>query len=212
MRKKSQSTNGQRAAVVIAGWFARLNRLVIGMAVALLLLLLVAARLNPVPPAQAQRELAMLQAEHDRQERRVDAQAKLVPPSGRINLNFDRLDFSLPPGVQPSFADGRGYGAYLPAGIKSYDGREVRIQGYMLPTKLERGLVTECLVLANQMSCCFGQAPRFCGFIAVHIQGPGVPDQMDQPLRFEGKLRIGDVFTGGTWVALYSMNCTAVNP
>jgi hypothetical protein len=212
MRKKSQSTNWQRAVAVVAPWIVRLHRLVIGVAVVLLVSLLVAAWFNPAPPAQPRRELAGLQAEHTRQESRLLALAKLAPPTGRINLNFDRLDFSLPPGVQPSLANGNGYGAYLPAGIKSYDGREVRIQGFMLPTKLERGLVTECLVLANQMSCCFGQAPRFCGFIAVHIEGPGVPDQMDQPLRFEGRLRVGDVFADGAWVALYSMNCTAVNP
>ncbi|MDB6113233.1 MAG: hypothetical protein JWQ62_178, partial [Lacunisphaera sp.] len=149
-------------------------------------------------------------AEQAQQERRLFAQAKAAPVTGRINLNFDKLKFYLPPGIQPPFAEGRGFGAYLPTGIKIYNGRDVRIQGYMLPTKLERGLVKECLVLPNQLSCCFGLEPRFCEFIAVHIQGAGVPDLMDQPLSFEGRLQVGDVFTDGAWVALYSMNCTAV--
>jgi hypothetical protein len=173
--------------------------------------LVFAAWLNPEPPAQQQSKLAVLQAEHAQQERRLLAQARSAPPTGRINLNFDKLNFYLPPGVDHPFFDGKGYGAYLPVGIKSYDGRDVRIQGYMMPIKLERGLVTECMVLANQRSCCFGEEPRFCGFIAVHIQGPGVPELMDQPLRFEGKLRVGDVFADGAWVALYSMNCTSVD-
>ncbi len=174
------------------------------------LLIVLAAWLNPEPAAQYQSELAGLKAAHARQERRLLAQAKAAPPTGRINLNFEKLDFYLSSGVQPLFLDGKGFGAYLPAGIKSYDGRDVRIQGYMLPTRMERGLVKECLVLANPMGCCFGQAPRFCEFIAVRMEGAGTPDQMDRPLRFEGKLHVGDVFADGAWVALYSMDCTAV--
>jgi hypothetical protein len=208
--KKFLSINWQRAVIALASRVARLNGFALAAAVALLLLLGFAAWLNPETPVQQQSKLAVLEAEHAEQERRLLAQAKAVPRTGRINLNFDKLNFYLPPGVQHPFLDGKGFGIYLPAGIKSYDGREVRIEGYMLPIKLERGLVTDCLVLGNQMSCCFGQEPRFCEFIAVHIDGAGVPDLMDQPLRFEGKLRVGDVFADGAWVALYSMNCTSV--
>ncbi|SDS32621.1 hypothetical protein [Opitutus sp. GAS368] len=198
--------------LTVATWMARLTPVTLAVVGALLLALVAVAWFNPEPPAQQQSELARLQAEHVQQERRLLAQAKAAPPTGRINLNFEKLSFYLPPGIQHSVWDGKGYGAYLPTGIKSYDGREVRIQGYMLPTKLEHGLVKECLVLANQMTCCFGQEPRFCQFIAARIDGPGVPDLMDQPLRFEGKLRVGDVFENGVWAAVYSMNCTTVTP
>ena len=190
---------------------ARLSPLALAGAGALIVALLAAAWLGPVSPGQESNP-ADLQARRAQQERRLLAQEKATPPTGRINLNFERLSFNLPPEIQHPFANGKGYGSYLPASIKGYDGREIRIQGYMLPTKLEHGLVKDCLVLANQMGCCFGLEPRFCQFIAVHIDGPGTPDLMDQPLRFEGKLRVGDVFDHGVWVALYSMNCTAVTP
>jgi len=208
--KKSRSTDWQRAVLAAASWVARLPRVALAGAGVLLLALVVIACLNPKPPEQQQSEHDRLMEEHAQQERRLLAQAKAAPRTGRVNLNFDKLNFYLPPGVQHPFLDGKGFGAYLPAGIKSYDGREIRIQGYMLPTKMEGGLVRECLVLANQMSCCFGQEPRFCQFITAHFDGPGVPSQMDEPLRFEGTLRVGDVFAGDAWVALYSMNCTAV--
>ena len=198
--------------LAVVTWMARLTPLTLAGAGAVIVVLLAAAWFKPEAPALRQSDLDRLKTERAAQERRLLAQARATPPTGRINLNFDRLNFNLPSEIQHPFADGKGYGTYLPASIKGYDGREIRIQGYMLPTKLEHGLVKDCLVLANQMSCCFGLEPRFCQFIAVHIDGPVTPDLMDQPLRFEGKLRVGDVFDHGVWVALYSMNCTAVTP
>ena len=211
MAKKSPLPDRRRALAAAAFWVARMNPVVLIGLGALLLALVVLAGLRPVPPEQQRGESAERQAEYDRQEKRLLAQAHAMPATGRLNLSFEKLNFYLPPDAPRPFVDGRGVGPYLPAGIKSYNGRDVRIQGYMLPTRLEGGLVKECLILANQMSCCFGQDPRFCEFIVAQIDGAGVPDQMDEPLQFEGRLQVGDVFVGGTWVALYSMNGTTVS-
>lgn len=211
MAKKSPPPDRRRALATAAFWMARMNWAVLAGTGTLLLVLVVLAGLNPVPPEQRRSENAARQAEYDRQERRLLAQAHAIPPTGRVNLNFEKLNFYLSPDAQGPFAEGKGVGPYLPAGIKSYNGRDVRIQGYMLPTRFEGGLVKECLILANQMSCCFGQDPRFCQFIIAHIEGAGVPGQMDEPLQFEGRLQVGDVFAGGSWVALYSMNGTSVS-
>ncbi len=174
--------------------------------------LLLGVWLDPGRSIRRQKERTEAQVRQAMQEERFLAQARAEPASGRLNLDFQRLNFYLPPDVHPTLRAGQGFDAYLPAGIRTYDGRDIRIQGYMLPTRLEQGAVKECLVLANQLGCCYGLEPRFCQFIAVRLSDPCPPELMDQPLRFEGKLHVGDVFAGGAWVALYSMDCTAVKP
>jgi hypothetical protein len=148
-------------------------------------------------------------AAYKRQEAVFARQAAAEPVTGRLNLNFAKLNFYLPPETKHPTTNSSGYEAFLPSGIKTYDGRDVRIQGYMLPTRLENGLVRECVVLPNQMSCCFGQVPRFCQFIVARMGGAGVPNLMDRPIVFQGKLHVGDVFTNGYWTALYTIDAAS---
>lgn len=203
MSKKSPTAKRPGAVAVVARVARGLHYLGFGM-MAVLPVLLVSTWLDPERPARQERESAARQARQARQEQRILAQAGAEPATGRLNLSFAKLDFQLPAGTRPDYGPAGGLAGYLPSGIKLYHGRDVRIEGYMLPTKMERGLVKECLVLASPMACCFGQAPRFCEFMAVRFAAP-VPSVMDEPVRFEGKFRVGDVFADGAWVALYSL-------
>jgi hypothetical protein len=105
---------------------------------------------------------------------------------------------------QPRYAD------QLPENIKGYDGRKVRIRGFLLPVKMEGNEVREFLIVANQMSCCFGTTPQFWEFVAAKAVGDAVPNLMDRPLTFEGVLKVGDVYESGYWTQLYTLECTAV--
>ncbi|HSI07412.1 MAG: DUF3299 domain-containing protein [Rariglobus sp.] len=105
---------------------------------------------------------------------------------------------------QPRYAD------QLPETIKGYDGRKVRIRGFLMPVKMEGNEVREFLIMANQMSCCFGTTPRFWEFVTAKATGDAVPNLMDRPLTFEGTLRVGDVYENGYWTQLYTLECTAV--
>jgi hypothetical protein len=206
--KKFPPIDWQRPIFVIATWVVRLRHVTFIIA-AMIPLLLAASLLDPQRPVHTQQHVAQLRAARARDEARIAEQAKAAPASGQVALDFHKLDFRLPPEALES-TDRGGYNRWLPAGIKAYDGRAISIEGFMMPTKLENGLVREFLVLANQMTCCYGQTPRFCGFIVARVVGQPLPNQLDRPLVFEGTLHVGDVFQDGYWTALYSMECTSV--
>ena len=173
-------------------------------------LLLLAAWLDPARAQRAEQRVARLREARAADEARLAAEAAAAPASGPILLDFRRLDFRLPPETPEAETAGRGYNRWLPAGIKAYDGREILIEGYLLPTRMEKGAVRECLILADQNACCFGQMPRFCGFLYARIKGPPVRAPMDRPMVFRGTLHVGDVFEHGYWIALYTLDCTEV--
>jgi hypothetical protein len=62
---------------------------------------------------------------------------ELVRP-GRLDLDFSKLSFHLPPGARVSYGPDGGFAAHLPEGIKVCHGRDIRIAGYMLPAKRKR--------------------------------------------------------------------------
>jgi len=209
--RKSPRIDWQRGLLLTVTWIVRLDWRLLAAAGVLAIFALVAWP-DPNRSAREQNELARLQAQQAEQERRLLAQAQAVPPTGRLNLDFNHLDFFLPPGIQHPSLAGKGFEAYLPTGIKSYDGRDIQIRGFLVPTKVEGGLVREGIIMANQMSCCFGQPPRFCQFVVARFAGSGVPEMMDRPLTFEGKLHVGDVFAEGYWVCLYSLDGCSMSP
>ena len=135
----------------------------------------------------------------------ANAKADEVVSLDFMKLNFEPAKDPIDPKTgQPHYAE------QLPPAIKAYDGRTVRIRGYLLPVNLEGNEVREFLIMSNQMGCCYGAQPRFWEFIAAKAVGPAIPNLMDRPLTFEGKLKVADVFENGYWTQLYSMECTAV--
>lgn len=139
---------------------------------------------------------------------------ELVPEAGRAAagtrvIGFADLAFDVPLKEVRNLIK-TGYAPWLPPSVKALDGNRVRIEGYMLPTQLEDGKAKECLILANQLACCYGQAPRFCEFIVARVKGAAVPALQDRPLVFEGTLKIADVYEGGAWMSLYAMELDSV--
>jgi hypothetical protein len=175
-------------------------------------LFLLAAWLDPSRPLRAEQRIARLRDARAADEARLADEAAKAAAHGPLLLDFRRLDFRLPPEAHAAEAVGKGYNRWLPDGIKAYHGREIFIEGYLLPTRMEQGGVRECLILADQNACCFGQMPRFCSYLVARIKGTPVPVQMDRPLVFNGTLHVGDVFEHGYWTALYTLDCTGVAP
>lgn len=209
MEKKSRKIKWPEAPFTLA-WLTLIGRLAMGGSVLFIAVLLVSASLDPDRALREQREFAKRKTMHVRQGEQLMQQAAAEPPTGELTLNFQKLRFRLPPDIQFPPPRHSGYALYVPAGIKIYDGREIRLQGFMIPTRMENGLVLECMVLPNQMSCCYGREPRFCEYIVARFDRPGVPVLMDRPTLFEGRFHVGDIFDGGYWTALYSLDGTAV--
>ncbi|MDB6126776.1 MAG: hypothetical protein JWM35_672 [Verrucomicrobia bacterium] len=207
--KKSSRFDWRRPVVGLAAWVARRPYLVV-IPLGLLPFLGLALRLDLSGIHHSSRRVAEDQAIRARDDARIARETAQVPEGGRLQLTFQNLSFVLPPEALDPLNHIRGYAAFLPAPLRRYDGREVRITGFMLPTEMEDGQVRSCLVLANQMSCCYGNSPRFCEFIVARMVGPPAASLMDRPIGFVGTLHVRDVFVDGFWTALYSMDCTAM--
>ena len=132
-----------------------------------------------------------------------------LAPQGVRKVSFGDLSFSAPAGDTPD-STSPGYGPWAPASVKALNDTRVRIDGFMLPTRVENGHVRECLIMANQLTCCYGKMPRFCDFIVAHVDTPSVAVLQDQPLVFTGRLKVGDEFAGKIWVSFYSMQVESV--
>jgi hypothetical protein len=173
-------------------------------------LLSLAARLDP-SYAEREREAELAKAERAAERARV---AALVPEAGAVSrdtqrINFGDLAFDAPGGETQATAS-TGFAPWAPEKVRALDGREVRIEGFMLPTRMEAGRASECLILANQQACCYGQSPRFCEFLVAKMMKEPAPVLQDRPLVFTGRLHVGDVFEGKAWTTFYTLEVTAV--
>jgi hypothetical protein len=96
--------------------------------------------------------------------------------------------------------------AKIPEDVRALDGKRVRIAGYMMPLKLEAGLVTEFLLLRTSMLCCFGIMPEPNEWVVVKMKGKGAAPAKDVPLHFYGTLRVGEIYDDKAFVGLYAMD------
>lgn len=122
-------------------------------------------------------------------------------------VGFDRLaafEFT-PPDYDPTVANKQPpSGAdQIPAAIKALDQRKVAVTGFMLPTKMDKGLVVEFLLVKDAMMCCYGVMPKVNEWVVVKMTGGGVKPLMDTPITFDGKLRVGEMYENGYLTGIY---------
>ncbi len=93
----------------------------------------------------------------------------------------------------------------VPDAVRKLDGRKVSVTGFMLPTKMERGLATEFLLLNTPMMCCFGVTPPTNAWIIVKMP-KGVKAQQDVPLAFRGLLHVQAQWENGYLSSIYQLD------
>ncbi|MDB6065023.1 MAG: hypothetical protein JWR26_1231 [Pedosphaera sp.] len=95
----------------------------------------------------------------------------------------------------------------FPPGIMKWDGKVVSITGFPLTLAVEKGKVTELLVMKNQGMCCFGTAPKLTEWVTVKLAGEGVESvPMDQLVTVKGTLHVGARTESHTILDLYRMD------
>src|SRR4030095_10683191 len=72
--------------------------------------------------------------------------------------------------------------------IKALNEKPIALRGFMLPLKIEQGLVTEMLIMKDQSMCCYGTTPKITEWVSVKMNEKGVKPIMDQPVTLFGKL------------------------
>jgi hypothetical protein len=96
--------------------------------------------------------------------------------------------------------------AQIPAKIKALDQQKVAVTGFMLPVKMDGGLVKEFLLVKDPMLCCYGVMPKINEWVVVKMVGSGVKPMMDIPITFEGKLHVGEMYDNGYLTGLYLLD------
>lgn len=129
---------------------------------------------------------------------------------GYLRLGFDRLGaFKF---VAPAFdpaADAKALPPtgeeQIPAAVKAWNGQKAIVTGFMLPTKMADGRVTEFLLVKDPMMCCYGVVPNMNEWVVVKMP-KGVKPLMDVPISFYGQLKVGAMFENGYMTGIYLLD------
>ena len=90
--------------------------------------------------------------------------------------------------------------------LLALDKKFVSLKGFMLPLKVENGLITELLIMRDQSMCCYGSVPKINEWVSVKMTGKGVKPIMDQAVTMYGRLHVGEVRENGYLVGIYTMD------
>jgi hypothetical protein len=127
---------------------------------------------------------------------------------GYLRLGFDKLASYkfIPPTYDPA-ADPKATPPsgeeQIPAGVKNWSGKKAIVTGFMLPVKMDGGLVTEFLLVKDPMMCCYGVVPNMNEWVVVKMVKGGVKPLMDVPISFYGELKVGAMFENGYMTGIY---------
>jgi len=145
----------------------------------------------------------------------VSASAPVAPAtaggeaSGIPAVSFDQLasyEYVMPaePMVEaPALIPGGS--EQIPAKIRNLENQVISVQGFMLPLKIQNGLVHEMLIMRTQSMCCFGVVPKINEWVNVKMTSQGVKPIMDQPVVLFGRFHVGEMRENGYLTGLYRM-------
>lgn len=94
----------------------------------------------------------------------------------------------------------------IPGDIRNLNERKVALQGFMLPLKVEDGLITELLIMRDQSMCCYGTVPKINEWVSVRMVNQGIKPVMDQAITLYGVLKVGEIRENGYLVGIYEMD------
>jgi hypothetical protein len=129
--------------------------------------------------------------------------------NGYLKLGFDQLasyPFTPPafdPAANPSAKPPTGE-EQIPANVKAWNGKKAVVSGFMVPVKMEKGMVTEMLLMRNTQACCYGSVPNMNEWVVVKMK-KGVAPLMDVPVAVHGALKVGAMFENGYMTGLYEL-------
>ncbi|MBN9694007.1 MAG: DUF3299 domain-containing protein [Verrucomicrobia bacterium] len=130
--------------------------------------------------------------------------------ANELSVGFDKLSafkYEVPDENPDSpFSKGKDPDTQIPDSVKEISGKRVSLKGFMLPLKVEQGLVTELLIMRDQSMCCFGTVPKINEWVSVKMTGKGVKPVMDQAITMVGTLKIGAIRENGYLVGIYQMD------
>ena len=145
----------------------------------------------------------------------VGVVAEAVEPKllkdGSLEVSFDRLasfEYEMPEDLTAELpGETEGGSDQIPEAIRDLNLKSIALKGFMLPLKVEEGLVTEMLIMRDQSMCCYGTVPKINEWVSVRMdEGKGVKPVMDEAVTMFGKLKVGEIRENGYLVGIYEMD------
>lgn len=143
---------------------------------------------------------------HGNKQQQTDGDFVSVGFDKLAGYTFEMSDDLLAPATNDTAAATAKTEAQIPATIKALNKKRVAVQGFMLPLKVEGGVVTEMLIMKDQSMCCYGVVPKINEWISIKMVKDGVKPIMDQPVTLYGTLRVGEMRENGYLVGIYGMD------
>jgi hypothetical protein len=137
----------------------------------------------------------------------AEPKADPAKPAGYLNAGFGRLaGYTFPVINEDDPAKLAAlYDAQIPADVKALDGKKTVISGFMLPVKVNQGVVTELLLMKDQQSCCYGATPGLNDFVIVRMPAGKGKLMVDTPIFVYGTLKVGAVLENGFLSGVYQL-------
>ncbi len=133
-----------------------------------------------------------------------------VPSSGYQMITYSKLNgfpYQVEWETDGLAFDFSAYASRVPRDVRNLSQKNVAIEGFMVPTVVnEQNMVQEFLLMPDQLSCCFGQAPEANGWVVVRSE-EGVDVAMDRVIRVLGNLTVEERWDEEFFVGLYHVQC-----
>jgi len=98
----------------------------------------------------------------------------------------------------------------IPPHVKAYDGRKVLIEGYIMPLRIRKGLVTEFLLFRDQAACCFGDKAKMNHYMRVKVTDKGFEPGSMMTHKVWGTLAVGEIYVQDYLTGIYQMTADRV--
>ena len=98
----------------------------------------------------------------------------------------------------------------IPPHIKAHDGRKVLVEGYIMPLRLKKGLVTEFLLFRDQAACCFGDKAKMNHYMRVKVTDKGFEPGSTMTHKVWGTLAVGEIYVQDYLTGIYQMTADRV--
>jgi hypothetical protein len=98
----------------------------------------------------------------------------------------------------------------IPPHIKAYGGRKVLVEGYIMPLRLKKGLVTEFLLFRDQAACCFGDKAKMNHYMRVKVTDKGFEPGSTMTHKVRGTLAVGEIYVQDYLTGIYQMTADYV--
>jgi hypothetical protein len=98
----------------------------------------------------------------------------------------------------------------IPPHIKAHDGRKVQVEGYIMPLRLKKGLVTEFLLFRDQAACCFGDKAKMNHYMRVKVTDKGFEPGSTITHKVWGTLAVGEIYVQDYLTGIYQMTADRV--